>query len=66
MKLQNLEKPSAAVSDTVDVIADSNYSNVSKHIIMHSVHGGTKKITHMPFAARNRKRSGLHRGKRVS
>ena len=30
MKLQNLEKPSAAVSDTVDVIADSNYSNVSK------------------------------------
>ena len=30
MKLQNLEKPSAAVSDTVDVIADSNYSNVSE------------------------------------
>ena len=27
-----------------------------KHIIMHSVHGGTKKITHMPFAARNRKK----------
>ena len=30
---------------------------------MHSVHGGTKKITHMPFAARTEKRSGYIEGK---